>query len=218
MQHAGIQTSSFIAFSETDWKNRAKDLLHEIREKLIFPIFVKPVHLGSSIGVQRVTNETELDAAIRNAFAFDPVILVENEIAGREIEFAVLGNDQITVLPPGEVFSAGKIHDYRGKYSRDNATPSTPQADLPEKWMEEGKAIALKAYQAATCKGMARIDFFLDQSGSFWFNEINPIPGFTPFSLYPQMCEANGFSNEELIDRLLILGLQRSRQKEKKAY
>lgn len=218
MQHAGIQTSSFIAFSETDWKNRAKDLLHEIREKLIFPIFVKPVHLGSSIGVQRVTNETELDAAIRNAFAFDPVILIENEIAGREIEFAVLGNDQITVLPPGEVFSAGKIHDYRGKYSRDNATPSTPQADLPEKWMEEGKAIALKAYQAATCKGMARIDFFLDQSGSFWFNEINPIPGFTPFSLYPQMCEANGFSNEELIDRLLILGLQRSRQKEKKAY
>ncbi|MBS4168510.1 UDP-N-acetylmuramate--L-alanine ligase [Parachlamydia sp. AcF125] len=218
MQREGIPTAPFIAFTETDWAHRSDEIIQEIQHHLTFPLFVKPVHLGSSFGVQKVTAWEELKRAILHAFELDSVILVEKEIVGREIEFAILGNEQITVLPPGEIFSEGKMYDYIGKYSSDKATPSAARAALPEKWIEEGKLLALKAYRAATCKGLARIDFFLDQSGTFWFNEINPLPGFTPLSLYPQICEANGFSSEELIDRLLILGLQRTRLKEKKAY
>lgn len=216
MQREGILTAPFIAFTESDWDKNPAAICMQIQKELTFPLMVKPVHLGSSLGIKKITHISELAEAAKHAFTFDTVILAENFIVGREIEFAVIGNERICAFPPGEILTSGKIYDYEGKYSSENATPTTPQAELPPDWIEKGRVLAENAYRAATCKGMARIDFFLDQSGTFWFNEINPIPGFTPYSLYPQICEKNGLPGPKLMDQLIILGLQRARNKGKK--
>lgn len=210
MQINGIATSPFISISKYEWNRDPFIIKQQILEKLSFPVFVKPVHLGSSIGVSKVECIEELDQAIEHALYFDHQILVENGIVGREIEFAVLGNDRVTVFPPGEICTGGKIYDYDGKYGPKGMSTDA-QAKLPSDQIDEGMHLAEKAYRAANCTGMARVDCFLDNQGKFWLNEINPIPGFTKISLYPKICEANGLEAKELMDRLIILALHRKR-------
>lgn len=207
---ANIPTSPFVSFSRYSWNNDQNIIKKRILDQLKFPVFVKPTHLGSSIGVHKVNDEASLDDAINDAFRFDTDVLVENGIAGREIEFSVLGNDQITAYPPGEILTNGELYDYVGKYSK-NGTKTTAQALLTPQLISEGIDLVKKAFKAVGCNGMARVDTFLDQQGKFWLNEINPIPGFTQNSLFPQMCAVNGLQNFDLIDRLIILGLQRKR-------
>lgn len=207
---AGVATSPFVSFSHYEWQKDKDQLTQCIKDQLTYPVFVKPIHLGSSIGVHKVRSESELDNAIADAFRFDTHILVENGIEGREIEFSVLGNDHVIAFPPGEILTQGQIYNYEGKYSK-NGTKTTVQADLPPELIQAGIEMVKKAYIAAKCIGMARIDTFLDKTGKFWLNEINPIPGCTKNSLFPQMCAANGLKSTDLIDRLIILGLQRKR-------
>lgn len=209
---AGVPVAPYVAFTQKEWQQDQKAICHQIKEKLKFPIFVKPSHLGSSIAVQKIENEDQLSHAIANVFRVDTAAIVETGIKGREIEFALFGSDVVTVFPPGEVFTEGKVYDYEAKYS-EHGFRFTPHADLPEKVRFAGMEFAKRAYIAAGCNGFARIDFFLDDQGHYWFNEINPIPGHTPTSLYPQITAYNGLSMHEFDDKLIRLALQRKRQK-----
>lgn len=207
----GIATVPFISFSQHEWKNKAVTICQAIQKSLTFPVFVKPVHLGSTIGVHKVSKADQLKAAIEDAFLFDTAVLVENGIENpREIEFAVLGNEVVKTFPPGEILTNGKVYDYRAKYGQD-AMGTEAKADISLELQQEGMQLAIKAYSAAGCTGMARVDFFLDQESKYWLNEINPIPGFTNNSLYPRMCAANNLPTTLLADQLIILALQRYR-------
>ncbi len=210
-QAYGIATAPFISFSRYEWKTNAAALCREIQDKLTFPVFVKPAHLGSTIGIHKAESIDQLAIAIEDALLFDTALLVENGIASpREIEFAALGNEAATTFPPGEILTGGKIYDYKAKYG-ENAMGAAAVADIPPELQQEGMQLAIRAYAAVGCTGMARIDFFLDRKGKFWFNEINPIPGFTNDSLYPKICAANNLTTPLLADRLIILALQRQR-------
>jgi UDP-N-acetylmuramate--alanine ligase len=207
----GVATLPFVDFNHTDWKRFPELLLEQIKTQLILPVFIKPVHLGSSMGVTKVDTFENLISTIEMVFRFDSHLIVENGVVAREIEFAVLGNQWIKVFPPGEICTEGKIYDYEGKYGA-SATKTVPRTDLTQALIEEGMFLAETAYKAAGCTGMARIDFFLDRNDKFWLNEINPIPGFTCNSLYPSICKANGLDYPQLIDKLVILAFERSRQ------
>lgn len=213
---AGLPALPFVSFTKGEWKASQDKVVRQINEELVYPVFVKPVHLGSSIGIYKVNDAVNLCEAIEAAFQLDYRLIVENGIENiREIEFSLLGNDEPVVFPPGEVFAGGNIHDYDSKYGLNPDKPAASfdtKANLPEDKIAEGMALAKKAYETLGCCGMARVDTFLDSNGKFWFNEINPIPGFTKYSLYPLMCEANGLCLRDLIDRLVVLGLQRYRQ------
>ncbi|HEY4832075.1 MAG TPA: UDP-N-acetylmuramate--L-alanine ligase, partial [Waddliaceae bacterium] len=206
----GIPTSPFIDFSRHSWKRNGEEILKQIRTNLRFPLFVKPTHLGSSIGITKVITDEELIPSIEFAFRKDTHILVENGLVVREIEFAVFGNHWITAFPPGEVLTNGEVYNYQMKYG-ENASETLYQVDLPEDILLEGIFLAKEAYKVVGCTGMARVDFFLDPQGKFWLNEINPIPGFTQNSLFPKICDINGLKGSGLIDRLIVLALERKR-------
>lgn len=213
---AGIATVPFVSFSRRQWETQQEELICQINRELVYPLFVKPVHLGSSIGIHKVSDAVSLAGAIEDSFRFDTRVVVENGIEKvREIEFSVIGNDEVEVFPPGEVYACGSVHDYDSKYglNPDKAAAAyEAKAKLSDEQIAEGKALAKCVYQTIGCSGMARVDTFLDPCGKFWFNEINPIPGFTKYSLFPVMCEANGLPLGQLIDRLIVLGLHRRRQ------
>ncbi len=210
----GVPTAAFIDFDFYSWKSHPESILDQIHKQLKLPLFVKPVHLGSTIGVKKVESPEALCNAIEAAFLIDNHVLVENGLDIRELEFAVYGNGTVTTYPPGEVFSAGSIYDYEGKYSN-HAMKTTPKTDLPPEIIQEGMALASEAYKAAGCTGMARVDCFLDKSNKILLNEINPIPGFTANSLYPGICRENGLSTSHLMDLLILLGMSRWRHQQR---
>jgi UDP-N-acetylmuramate--alanine ligase len=210
----GLKTAACIDFSSYQWQQDQACLMTQIQTHLTLPVFVKPIHLGSSVGVKKVDRWEELVQAIHEAFKYDTHLIIENGIVGREVEFAVLGLHQITVFPPGEILNHGAVYDYQSKYS-DQAASTTPCADLPQEVAAMGQQLAEKIFRAIGCQGLARVDFFLDQQGTYWFNEINPMPGFTATSLYPQMCAHHGLTSSLLMDQLVILALSRKRQQER---
>jgi len=176
-----------------------------------YPVWVKPVHLGSSIGVSRVMNPEELKGAAQRAFHYDDYLIVEQEIEGRQIEFAVLGNEYIRIGEPGEILNHGQFYDYEKKYGPQSMQTQTP-ADLTALQVQIGQELAQRMFETCGCKGLARIDFFLDKSGHYWLNEINPFPGFTAKSLYPKMWEAAGMTQRDLCDELVFLAMHRHRR------
>ena len=173
----------------------------------VFPLFVKPANAGSSVGISKVKNAEELPKALEIAFAEDDKVLVEEAITGREIEVAVLGNEDPKASCIGEIFAANEFYDYNAKY--ENAASETAVvADLDPEKEQEIKAAAVKIYQTMGCRGMARVDFFLKESGRVVFNEINTLPGFTSISMYPKLWEASGVPYPDLIDKLLQLAME----------
>ncbi len=211
---AEIRTVPYITFSQRQWSENAAGLKSEIEGLLGVEVYVKPRHLGSSIETHKVTTPEELEQAVRGVFRVDTHVLVEKCMYARELEFAIIGNDDPVVLPPGEIFSAGRTHTYEGKYS-DSPTPDTPRADLPEDVATEGAALARRAFLTTRCSGMARVDFFFDKDGVWWLNEINPIPGFTKNSMFPKICVANDITLDNVIDRLMVLALARYRRSQR---
>lgn len=211
-----IRTANFVDFSLEQWQSNKQSIIEIIRKKLVYPLFVKPSHLGSSVGVKKIKSEKELDDAVKDAFSFDTHVLVENGIVGREIEFAALGNDHFIVYPPGEILTNGAVYDYDGKCSN-KPTKTTPQASLSPELIEKGIKITEEIYRLLGCSGLARVDFFLDAGGNYWFNEVNPIPGFTSISLYPQMCASNGLDASSLMDQLVIFALEKKRKQDRLA-
>ena len=202
----GVRTLPFIPVKRGQWNSEMKE---HVCLEFTFPVFVKGAHLGSSFGVVKVESPEELDAAIEEVFQLDDSLIVEQGIVGREIEFAVLGDH---VFPPGEILTNGEFYHFAIKYGP-SSLKTTADPKLTQDQIEEGRELAKKAFQAIGGEGMARIDFFLDAAGKYWLNEINPIPGLTPTSLYPRICQKHGVSAEQLMDRLIILALHRHRQR-----
>lgn len=174
-------------------------------DELGLPVFVKPANMGSSVGVSRADSVETLDRAIADALRYDDVVVIEEAVAGREIEVGVLGNAFPETTVPGEVRPGSDFYDYEDKYVTGSAELVIP-AELPDDAVEEARALAARAFTALRCTGMARVDFFYEENGRGWLlNEVNTIPGFTPASMYPKMWEATGLAYPDLIDRLVEL-------------
>jgi D-alanine-D-alanine ligase len=186
-------------------------------QRLGYPCFVKPANMGSSVGVSKVHHPGELHGAAEVAQRFDEWILVEEAIAGREIEVAVLGDLDPEASLPGEIIPGAEFYSYEDKYLDDRAGLIAP-AELDPDATDEVRSLAVAAFQACRCEGMARIDFFYETGGRGWLvNEVNTIPGFTSISMYPKLWEVSGLPYPELIDRLIELALERHRRREERA-
>ncbi len=171
-----------------------------------YPVFIKPAHTGSSVGVVKVKSLEELSAAYEQAFQHDEKILVEDAVVGREIEVAVLGNPpDLIASPAGEIRPKLEFYSYEAKYVLEDGADLLFPAPISADELKTVQSLAKKAFQALQCRGMARVDFFLTAKGEFFFNEINTIPGFTPISMYPKLMQLAGVSYSDLITRLIEL-------------
>lgn len=209
-----IHTAPFVNFSYTEWQREKSELLKQIQMQLIPPYFVKTGHYGSSIGVYRVKHSEDLVHYIEKALRFDTHVIVEEGVVGRELEFAVLGNDWLHVPPPAEIFTDGEVYDFQAKYRKGNIEVKI-QADLNPNLIEKGQHFAAHCFRTAGCSGMGTVSVFLDETGNFWFNEIDPTPGFTSVSLYTRIWEANGLDGQQLVSQLLTLAMHRRFWQEK---
>lgn len=210
LRDAGIPVARFVAVKESDALT-----YEEVVEKLGSPFFVKPANLGSSVGVHKVCNKEEFANAIRDAWKYDRKILIEEYINGREIECAVLGNDEPIASIPGEIAPHHDFYSYEAKYTDAHGSTCEIPAKLADELVKKVQALAVKTFQTLSCEGLGRVDFFLKENGDVLVNEINTMPGFTSISMYPKLWEASGVSYTELIDRLIVLACERF-EKEKK--
>lgn len=206
----GVEVARFIEFPMHEWEQRPEETLQKILKEFTFPFYIKALHLGSTIGVHRVNNEQQIKDALADIRCLDYGFLVEEEIQGRELEFGFIGNFDAAVADPAEVTRSEEVHTYENKYSA-AGMPSIPKAPMPPEVLARGKTCALKVYHAVGCTGLARIDFFLKPDGTWVLNEVNPIPGFTPTSVYPVIWKSEGVPLSEVVDRVIIAGLHRHR-------
>ncbi len=213
-REAGLPTVEHIALKRGEIDARWR----EGAERFGYPVFVKPANLGSSVGVAKAANDDELRAALDDAAQYDRKLIVERGVTGREIEVSVLGNDQPEASPPGEIVPTEGFYDYEAKYVSDSAKLEIP-AKLTAEQTAEVRRLAVKAFQAVECRGLARVDSFLEEStGRFLLNEVNTMPGFTSISMYPKLWEAGGLPYPQLLDRLIDLALESHREKQATRY
>ena len=212
----GLPAVDFVAVVRRLWEQAHEPILAAIESRLRYPLFVKPANMGSSVGISKARDRAELIRGIDEAARYDRKVLVEQGIDAREVECSVLGNDSPIVSVVGEVRTRQRdFYDYIAKYTEGEADLLIP-ADIPAEKAAEVRDLALRAYRAVDCSGMARVDFFLERSsGQVYVNELNTIPGFTKFSMYPKLWEASGVSYAELIDRLITLALERYMDKKR---
>ncbi|MBR9976789.1 MAG: D-alanine--D-alanine ligase [Bacteroidetes bacterium] len=211
---AGLPVTDFLTYSSKEIRERSGDIAGEILGQLRMPLFVKPPNLGSSVGISKVATRGELEAAMLHAAQFDRKVLVEEAVVeAREIEVAVLGNEHPVVSVPGEVVPCNAFYDYDAKYV-DGATQLHVPADLPDPLAERIRSLALLAFRALECEGMARVDFLLSRrDDALFLNEVNTIPGFTSISMYPKLFAASGIPYPELLDKLIALAGERHEEK-----
>jgi D-alanine-D-alanine ligase len=209
LRDAQVPIAKFLAFQRADLKNIR---FAAVAKALGLPLFVKPANLGSSVGISKVSKRDHFSRAIRDAFRYDNKIVIEECIRGREIECSVLGNENPIASLPGEIIVQHDFYSYDAKYIDEKGARFEIPARLPKAVVQKIRALALRSYQVLCCEGMARVDFFLRANGRVVVNEINTIPGFTKISMYPKMWQASGISYARLIDRLIELALERSRQ------
>jgi len=206
LRDAGIPIARFIVANRYSLKDIRFD---QCEDHLGLPLFVKPANLGSSVGIHKVNNHEEFERAVRDAFNYDNKILIEECIAGREIECSVLGNDNPIASVPGEILPQHEFYSYEAKYLDENGAVLEIPAKLPPAISERVRQLAIKTFSVLCCEGMARVDFFLRKDGEIVVNEINTIPGFTRISMYPKLWEASGISYADLIDKLIELAIER---------
>jgi D-alanine-D-alanine ligase len=213
---AGIPIVEHEVVHEREWEEDPEGV--EARTgRLAYPLFAKPAALGSSVGITKVHGPGELRAAIAEAFRYGRKAVVEESVEdAREIECAVLGNDDPIASIAGEIVPTHEFYDYEAKYIDEHGARLLIPADIPQGTLEEVQRLAIAAFRAIDCAGMARVDFFLRPAGELIVNEVNTIPGFTQISMYPKLWEASGISYRELIDRLVELGLERYAVERKK--
>jgi D-alanine-D-alanine ligase len=205
MKEAGINVASGIVCEI----NQQDDIeFEDVEEVLGMPVFVKPANMGSSVGVHKVTSAIELQAAVADAFLFDRKIIIEEMIYGRELECAVLGNENPKVSRVGEVVTDAE-YSYEAKYISETAAKIQIPAEVSTEELKELRATAKLAYRALGCEGMSRVDMFLTPNGEIYVNEINTIPGFTSISMYPKLWEVEGLSYPELIEELINYSIER---------
>jgi D-alanine-D-alanine ligase len=211
----GLPVTPYVGLTEEQWRRDRDSVLMSLAA-LGLPAFVKPVNLGSSIGIQKVKQRGDLAQAVDQAFRFDRRVLVEKGLDARELEVAALGGDDPFISVVGEILVGGEFYDFNDKYIDGKSSTRIP-ADIPASAAREIHRQAREAYRSLDAYGMARIDFFLDRgTGRVCLNEINLIPGFTSISMYPKLMEASGIPYEELLTRLIDLALARHRQMQDK--
>jgi D-alanine-D-alanine ligase len=220
---AGLPIVKHVTVLRSHWEKSAKEVVGEVERRLKYPVFVKPANLGSSVGISKVRDRRELGPAIETAAGYDRKIVIEQGVGGqkqkaRELECSVLGNDQPQASVAGEIVPSADFYDYNAKYLDEGSQLVIP-AKVTKKQMKEVQQMAIRAFQAVDCSGLARVDFLMDpKTGMIYLNEINTMPGFTSISMYPKLWAATGVGYPELIDRLIQLALERHEEKKKNRY
>lgn len=213
----GLPQGPYLAVLREEFEESPEEILARIENALSYPVFVKPANLGSSVGISKAKNRDDLVEALNEAAKYDRRLLVEEGISCREIEAAVLGNYEISVSGVGEIIPSAEFYDYKAKYFDGGQSKICIPADVPEETEETIRGIALKAYRALDCSGFARVDFFLEKgTNKVYINEINTIPGFTRFSMFPLLWGQAGLPYPELIERIVTLGYERYHAKNRR--
>ena len=208
MDHAGIPQADWRMVKNSELSNRCDAILAELEEAFSYPVFVKPAGTGSSVGVSKARDRSKLKKALEAAGVYGEKILVEECINGKEIEVAVMGNRNPVASVCGEIDSGAEFYDYDAKYVTDSSVAYIP-ARIPEAVAEQVRELAVKAYTAAGCQGLSRVDFFVTHEDErIILNEINTIPGFTSISMFPKLFVASGIPYPQLIDELLQLAME----------
>jgi len=209
LAQAGIPQAPWLTVLRKEWQRFPDAIQADIERELGYPCFVKPANLGSSVGISKVHDASELDAAMREAGLHDRKIVIEKGINARELEVSVLGNDEPTASVIGEIVPAGEFYDYEAKYVDDDSELLVP-ASIPDEVADEIRKVAIRAFRVLDCAGMARVDFLLDRdTHHIYLNEVNTIPGFTAISMYPILWEASGLPLPDLVSRLVELAVER---------
>ena len=220
---AGLPIVKHVTFLRSDWETNPKKVQKLVESKLKYPVFVKPANLGSSVGISKAHDRKELGPAIEEAAKFDRKIVIEQGVGGkrqkaREIECSVLGNDQPEASLPGEIVPSKEFYDYNAKYLDEGSELIIP-AKLTKTETKKVQQLAIGAFKAVDCSGLARVDFLMEpNSRNIYLNEINTMPGFTSISMYPKLWAASGVSYPKLIEKLIGLGLKRYEEKKKNQY
>ncbi len=205
----GVDMAKYCVLKKHDYNNNKE--VHLERAVAVndgrFPLFVKPSSAGSSVGAHKVKAPEELQSAIEDAFRYDDKVLVEEAIEGREIEVALLGNHEPEASCVGEILAADEFYDYDAKYNNPESRTRIID-DLPTETLDEVRHYAVEIFKALDCRGLSRCDFFYSTEGKIIFNEINTLPGFTNISMYPQLWEAMGKSQTELIEEIIRLAIE----------
>lgn len=206
---AEICQAKWLSCVAEEYREIKDGFLKKAEDYLGYPIFVKPANAGSSVGVSKAVDRASLEKAMEVAFKEDRKVVLEEFIDGFEVECAVLGNRNAKAMSVGQIKPANEFYDYEAKYENDNSELYIP-AHIPEETIEEVRRAAVRAYTVLGCSGLSRVDFFVTKKDNrVVFNEINTIPGFTPISMYPKLCEHSGIGYSELIDRLFALAEER---------
>ena len=214
----GLPIGQYLVTSKRNWERDRDAFAGRVASELGFPVFVKPANLGSSVGISKATTRAELTRAVDVASDFDRKIVVEAAVPNaREIECAVLGNDEPEASVPGEIIVTHPdgFYSYDAKYVDASGASWKIPADIPQQISERVRRLSVEAFRALDLSGMARVDFLLERTtGALYLNEVNTIPGFTTISMYPKMWEATGVPYSELLDRLIALALERHAEKQ----
>jgi D-alanine-D-alanine ligase len=206
----GLPIVPYLTLLRPDWDRRRDSLTSRVAQELGYPVFVKPANLGSSVGISKARSDAELHEAVALALQYDRKVVVEAAVpSAREIECAVLGNDDPQASVPGEIIPSRDFYDYEAKYLDEGSQLLIP-APLTAAQTAAIQQLAIKAFQAVDGAGMSRVDFLMArETGALYLNEVNTIPGFTTVSMYPKMWEASGLPYAELLDRLIALAIER---------
>jgi len=238
LSECGIPVVPYVAFSRTEWMTtdalnvndpnannpNANDsnsksftretIIEKIKKELSLPLFIKPSNMGSSVGISKVKEWEELESAVDEACKYDTRILVEKGVDAREIECAVLGNDDPKAASLGEIVVGGEFYDYNDKYVDGKSHPEIPVKNLNAETQAKICDFCLRGYKALGCSGLSRVDSFIDRkTGEIYLNEINTLPGFTSISMYPKMWANSGIAFPDLLDQLIQLGFEKFKEK-----
>lgn len=206
---AGLPQGDFASFLRRQWESDPAQVIEHVEAQFTYPCFVKPANLGSSVGISKVKDRQDLREALIHAYQFDRKVIVEEFIPAREVEVAVLGNDEPKASIPGEIVASNEFYDYRAKYMDGKSVIKIP-ADLPQATTAQIQNQAIEAFKAIDGSGLARVDFFVrSHNHDILINEINTMPGFTQYSMYAKLWEHTGFAYSDLVDRLLDLAFER---------
>ena len=216
-EHRGLPQLPYISFLRSEYEKYQGNIIKLVKDKLEYPVFVKPANLGSSVGISKCNDEQELKAGIAEAFQFDRKLVIEQGINAREVEVAVLGNDYPETTWPGEVVKDVAFYDYKSKYKDGKIRLQIP-AELDQEVQLTLRNMALEAFKATDCSGLVRADFFVTEDNQIFINETNAMPGFTAFSMYPSLWENMGLSYSDLITKLIELAKERYEDKKKNKY
>lgn len=210
---AGLSQVKYVSFIRSEWEGNEEAIYEQVEAAIDYPIYVKPANLGSSVGISKCVDREQLVKAFEVAFQYDRKVIIEEGVVAREIEIAVLGNDDPQCSVAGEIVPKTDFYDYEAKYE-DGSTALIIPADISEAEYDMLKEMAIAAFKSLDCSGLVRADFFLTKDGRAYMNEINTMPGFTPFSMFPLLWKQSGVDYPTLIERLISLAKERHAEKQ----